>query len=104
MLTPIVKALNDFNENGLAVIENTEGVEAKEIAEYVVQLLNDLKCSFDHYYLEDKQLYIIRDNVSEPAEVEITKCDYCGEYKLSTNVTYVSSSLFSGNMCRECVE
>ena len=65
MLTPIVNALNDFNQKGTAVIVETEGVDPREIAAYVLLVLNGLKCSIEHYYHDLSETYFIYDCMHE---------------------------------------
>jgi hypothetical protein len=64
MLDHIAKALKDFSKTGTVVITSTEH-DVLAIASYVLDTLNGLKCSIDHYYNDVENSYFIFDNMNE---------------------------------------
>lgn len=65
MLKLIAIALHDYNEKGTAVIVRADGYDPREVAEYVLSVLKDLKCSYDHYYNPVEDSYLIIDRMME---------------------------------------
>lgn len=63
MLGLIAKALTDFNDGGYAVIAGDGEHEARVVAEYVLQVLKGLKCSFNVQYIDHENSVIIDDGM-----------------------------------------
>lgn len=57
----VVDALHDFNARGFAVIAPREesGLNARDVAEYVLYVLNELKYNITHYYHDVENSYFI---------------------------------------------
>lgn len=64
MLELIAKALTDYQAKGFAVLAPAEGsgVDAREAAHYVIQTLEGLNCSFNHYYNSIENSYFFEDH------------------------------------------
>lgn len=65
MLKGIAEALQSFNEHGIAVIVGSDGNDPREIADYVLPILQGLKCSIRHYYNEIEHSYFIVDTAND---------------------------------------
>lgn len=106
MLKPIIGALQSFESRGIAVIVETEGVDPREIAEYVLLVLNGLKCSVEHYYHDVEHSYFIQDTANEFINGEIiSKCDCCGKMSTLGGMTLIANheNEFDGLACNDCL-
>lgn len=61
----IADCLKQYHREGYTVIAPTDesGLDAREVASYVVSVLTSLKCSFDHHYISIGNAYYIESNM-----------------------------------------